>query len=111
MGARTSRTITARAFADALGLRSTAFAVRVLALDAPRRPAPHDRPFSLAGFVRGLRGVRLEQRFGDGAWRTVARIRPRANGRFAALIHPRRTAWYRLATAEAAGAEIRLPVA
>ena len=110
MGARTSRTISAREFADALGLRSTAFAVRVLSLHAPRRPALHDRPFSLAGFVRGLSGVRLEQRFGDGAWRTVARVRPRADGRFETTIHPRQTAWYRLATAEAAGAEIRLAV-
>ena len=101
----------ARAFADALGLRSTAFAVRVLALNAPVHPALHDRPFSLVGFVRGLAGVRLEQQFGDGAWRTVARIHPRPDGRFLAKIRPFRSAWYRLATSEAAGAEIRLPVA
>lgn len=103
VGSSTSRVVTGESFAQLLGLRSRTFAVRVLSLDAPTRSAVHDRPFSLGGFVRGLAGVRLEEQSRTGAWRTVTQIRPRLDGRFEALIRPRRTTAYRLALADAAG--------
>jgi SpoIID/LytB domain protein len=106
-----ARVFSAREFADALGLRSTAFAVGVMALEPPARRVLDNRPVALAGFVRGLGGVELQERSPTGVWRTLSRIRPAANGRFQTPIRPRRTTWYRLAVPGAAGPEVVVRVA
>jgi SpoIID/LytB domain protein len=111
VGADSTRSMPGRDFARALGLRSTAFSIRVLSLRTPVRWAVHGRPFPLAGFVRGLDRVRLQERSRSGAWRTVARVRPHSDGRFVATVRPRRTTCYRLAVPAAAGAEVRVIVA
>ena len=111
VSARAARIFGVREFADALGLRSTAFAVRVLALEPPARRVLDDRPLALGGFVRGLGGVELQERSPTGAWRTVSRIHPEPNGRFQAKIRPRRTSRYRLAVDGAAGPEVMVRVA
>ncbi len=100
------RRIPAQDFRRTLGLRSTWFAVRVLSLDPPIRRALADRPLKLAGFVRGLRRVRLEQQVNGGAWRAVRRVRPRVDGRFTVSVRPRSKTSYRLATGQVAGATI-----
>jgi SpoIID/LytB domain protein len=106
-----ARVLGAREFADALGLRSTAFAVRVLALEPPTRRVLDDRPLALGGFVRGLGGVELQERSTTGAWRTVSRVHPEPNGRFQAKIVPRRTTRYRLTVEGLAGPEVTVRVA
>jgi SpoIID/LytB domain protein len=107
-----ARIITAREFADAVGLRSTAFAVRALGLEAPaRRQVLDNRPIALTGFVRGLGGVELQERTSTGAWRTVSRIHPAPSGRFKATIRPRRTTSYRLTAQGATGPQVEVRVA
>lgn len=110
VGAASSRAMRGADFARALGLRSTAFSVRVLSLRPPVRSAAHGRPFPLSGFVRGLDRVKLEEQSPSGAWRAVALVRPHSDGRFVATVRPRRTTWYRLAAPAAAGAEVRVVV-
>ena len=95
-------------FRRALDLRSTWFNVRVLNLDPPLRGALADRPVRLTGFVRGLRGVWLEQQVNGGPWRTVRPVKTGPDGRFTVTVRPRGTTSYRLATAAAAGASVTL---
>ncbi len=101
-----TRVISGMEFRQALGLRSPAFAVRVLALDPPpARRVLSNRPLPLTGFVRGLGGVELEERVA-GSWRRVASIHLRPNGRFQTTIRPRRTTSYRLTVDGTAGPEV-----
>ena len=100
------RQIESQVFRRALDLRSTWFNVRVLNLDPPLARALADRPVRLQGFVRGLARVRLERQVNGGAWTTVGRVRPRADGRFTVTVRVRRTASYRLATPAVAGGAI-----
>jgi len=103
-----TRTMPSQDFRRALDLRSTWFSVRVLHLEAAsgRGLANAGRPLVLRGFVRGLGKVRLEQQVNGGTWKTVKRVRARANGRFTISVSPRRTTSYRLATPVAAGAAV-----
>jgi hypothetical protein len=105
-----ARTMRPDDFRRALDLRSTWFSVRVLHLEQARNRSLASAPPTalLRGFVRGLGGVRLEQQVNGGTWRTVARVRPRADGRFTVIVKARRTSAYRLATRAAAGAAIVL---
>lgn len=98
-----ARVISGMEFRQALGLRSPAFAVRVLALDPPpARRVLSNRPLPLTGFVRGLGGVELEER-AAGGWRRVAPIHLRPSGRFQITIRPRQTTSYRLTVNGTAG--------
>jgi hypothetical protein len=102
------RTILAQDFRAELELRSTWFTVRVLNLVPPARRVPRGKPAQLHGFVRGLSGVRLQQRVAGGAWRTVRPVKTRANGRFTTTVTPAATTAYRLASPAGTGAVVTL---
>jgi len=102
------RTVLAQDFRRELELRSTWFTVRVLRLDPPLRRVAAGRPTKLRGFVRGLRGIRLEQQVAGGTWRGVKPVKTRADGRFSVTVTPGRTTSYRLASAVGAGGAVTL---
>jgi stage II sporulation protein D len=102
------RTVLAQDFRRELELRSTWFTVRVLRLDPPLRRVVAGRPTKLRGFVRGLRGIRLEQQVAGGTWQRLKPVRTRADGRFSVTVAPRRTTSYRLASAVGAGGAVTL---
>ena len=103
-----TRTVLSQDFRRALDLRSTWFDWRVLSLQpkTTRVLASGKNAVVLAGFVRGVARVWLDQRVGAGPWRTVKRLRPAANGRFSAAVRPKRSTTYRLRTGSGAGAAI-----
>ncbi len=101
------RTVLAQDFRAELELRSTWFTVRVLNLVPPAQRVRRGKPVQLHGFVRGLRGVRLEQRVG-GEWRTVRPVKTRANGRFTVTVRPSGTTAYRLSSRSGTGAVVTL---
>jgi stage II sporulation protein D len=105
---RGRRTVLAQDFRAELELRSTWFTVRVLNLVGPGRRVASGKPVQLRGFVRGLTNVRLQQRVGGDAWRTLRRVKTRANGRFSATVRPRGTTSYRLASPSGTGAVVTL---
>jgi hypothetical protein len=67
----------------------------MLRLDRPATP-PANGVVRLTGVVRQLTGVVLEQRTGAGAWITVKRLAPSADGSFAVKLRPATTSVYRL---------------
>jgi stage II sporulation protein D len=103
-------TVTATTLRSAIGLRSTWFTVGVMSLQAPTpaAPLPYGLPLTLTGTLRGIPGVTLEQRVTGGAWEPVG---PVAAGLLKLTQRPTITTDYRLATATAAGAFVRIRVA
>jgi stage II sporulation protein D len=79
-----------------LGLKSTGFKLGMLRLDRPTAPPPASGVVRLTGVVRQLTGVVLEQRVSGGAWVTVKRLAPSADGSFAVKLRPATTSVYRL---------------
>jgi stage II sporulation protein D len=103
-----TRTLLSQDFRRALDLRSTWFQWRVLNLRAQKSRAllSGGKPVALTGFVRGVARVWLERQVNGGAWQTVRRLRPKADGRFTATVTAARTTSYRLRTESGAGAAI-----
>ena len=102
--------VSAKTLEAAMGLRSTWFSLGVLSLAAPVPSAPvtYGSPLTLAGLVRGVTGVSLEQRPSGGTWQTVG---PVSAGTLRLTQRPTVTTDYRLATPAAAGAFVRVRVA
>ena len=111
LGGGRTRAVAADAFRKALGLRSTLFSLRVLSLDPPATEAVYGQPLALRGFLRGLRGVVLQERTPAGSWRQVARVRTRSDGRFLATVRPQYSTAFRLAVDGTAGDEVDVQVA
>jgi stage II sporulation protein D len=109
-GLRGPRVFDAGDFRRAIDLRSTWFSFKAMSLDPPLAAALRDRDVRLRGWVRGLAGVRLERRVGAGGWRPVAKVRPRPDGRFVAVVRAEATSQFRLAVASATGVPVRLRV-
>ena len=103
-------TVPAATLRSAIGLRSTWFTVGVMSLSAPvpSAPVPYGVPLTLIGTVRGVPGVTLEQRVTGGTWQSVG---PVASGLLKLTQRPAITTDYRLATATAAAAFVRIRVA
>jgi hypothetical protein len=103
-------TVPATTLRSAIGLRSTWFTVGVMSLSAPVPSAPvaYGLPLTLFGTVRGVPGVTLEQRVSGGTWQSVG---PVASGLLKLTQRPTITTDYRLATATAAAAFVRIRVA
>jgi SpoIID/LytB domain protein len=95
---------------SAIGLRSTWFTVGVMSLapPAPNPPVVYGSSVTLAGVVRGVGGVTLEQRPLGGQWQPVG---PVASGAARLSQKPSLTTDYRLATAAAAAGSVRIRVA
>ena len=104
-------TIRAVAFRAQLGLRSTWFRIGVLALTVPGVPVVYGRPVSLAGLVRGVKGVSLEQRAAPAGWQPVAPVTPARDGTFSTVTRPTATTSYRLTSGDATGTPARVRVA
>jgi stage II sporulation protein D len=102
--------ISATSLRSAIGLRSTWFTVGVMSLSAPVPSAAvaYGSPLTLIGTVRGLSSVTLEQRPLGGTWQSVG---PVAAGALKLTQKPAMTTDYRLATAAAAAAFVRIRVA
>jgi stage II sporulation protein D len=79
-----------------LGLKSTSFRLGMLRLDRPGPPASAGGVVRLTGVARQVTGVVLEQRSAAGAWVTVKRLAPSADGSFAVKLRPTATTVYRL---------------
>jgi stage II sporulation protein D len=94
----------------ALGLRSTWFRIGVLQLASPPKPLAYGVAGKLTGLARGLGRPVLEQRTPAG-WRTVAAVKPLANGTFSVALRATATGQYRLNTGTAQTALTRVGVA
>jgi stage II sporulation protein D len=93
-----------------LGLRSTWFRIGVLQLASPPKPLAYGAAGRLTGIARGVGRPVLEQQTNAG-WRTIATVRPQADGTFAATVRPIATGQYRLNTGSARTAVTRVSVA
>ena len=94
----------------AVGLRSTWFNVGVLSLQppSPNTVVTYGTQITLAGTVRGVSGVTLEQKPLDGQWQPVTAVGP---GAVRLAEKPAATTDYRLATTTAAAGSVRIRVA
>jgi stage II sporulation protein D len=110
--AQATATVAGSKLRGALGLRSTWFSVGVLTLTrpSPGAPVPYGSSVRLAGLVRGLSGVALEQRSSGSSWRSAGPVAPTANGTVQLTEKPAITTDYRFATAAAAAAYVRVRV-
>jgi stage II sporulation protein D len=112
-GTQSTASVDGSAVQSALGLRSTWFSVGVLSLQPP---APNPRIAAgtrvrLTGVVRGVRGVVVQERSRGVPWRQLRKVVPaRKTGAFHFAVKPRVTTDYRLATAQAAAAFVRIRV-
>jgi stage II sporulation protein D len=95
----------------AIGLRSTWFTVGVMSLAPPaaNTVVVYGSPVTLAGMVRGVAGVTLEQRPLGGRWQPVGPVA--GNGAVKLSQKPSLTTDYRLASAAAAAGSVRIRVA
>jgi stage II sporulation protein D len=93
-----------------VGLRSTWFRIGVLQLASPAKPLVYGAAGRLTGIARGVGRPVLEQQTSAG-WRTIASVKPQADGTFAATVRPIATGQYRLNTGSARTAVTRVSVA
>ncbi len=110
VGPHGSKRVTAKEFAQALGLRSVRFSVAVVSLDDAPARVPAARPLDLHGFLRDIGGVVLQQRLADGSWQQVRRVHARPDGRFRVTVRPLVSTSYRLAVDRLAGPELSVAV-
>jgi hypothetical protein len=110
VGSGGSTSLTASEFSQRLGLRSQRFTVSVLALTGSTFTARRSATLLLHGFLRGVGGVVLQQRLGNGSWRQVARVHAHPDGRFDVAVRPRFTTAYRLAVDQVAGPPVEVTV-
>jgi stage II sporulation protein D len=112
-GAPTTASVAGTAAQSALGLRSTWFSVGVLSLQppTPNPPVPAGTRVVLTGVARGVKGVAVEQRAAGSPWKDLKAVVPAAqSGAFQLVVRPAATTDYRLATARAAAAFVRIRV-
>ncbi len=97
---------------SALGLRSTWFSVRWLAL-AKSQTLPQGTVTSviLTGVVRGFPVVQLEAKPAGSVWAPVGPVTPTSDGSFSIAVRPAVTTSYRLAAGTIRGAQITLAIA
>jgi stage II sporulation protein D len=110
VAARSTRLLPGQDARVLLGLRSTYFDVRVLALDPAPKLVPRGKPLELTGFVRGLGRIRLGREVAAGAWRKVRDLRLAPNGRFRTVVRPESATRYRLANHIAVGGDVVIVV-
>ena len=113
-GSQTNAAATGTAVAAALNLRSTWFSVGVLSLlpPSPNVAVSPGTTVTLGGTVRGVKNVVLQQRPTGGAWVELEPVTPDpGTGAISLDVTPTATTDYRLATATAAAAFVRITVA
>jgi stage II sporulation protein D len=95
-----------------LKLRSTWFDVGVLALSGPLPlPLEFGGSIRIAGLVRGITQVALEQRPSGSTWQDAGPVVPAQDGTLSMIVKPTVTTDFRLATSAVAAAPIRVTVA
>lgn len=109
----TSTLVSSSTVAAALGLRSTWFGIGLMSLSPPVTGTlvTYGSSVQLSGKIRGLDGVALEQRVAPGAWFSAGPVAPATDGSVQLVETPVVTTDYRLATAQAAAAYVRIRVA
>jgi hypothetical protein len=95
------RTLTGRDFAHALGLDSARFSLGLVTLERPIRIAKEKA--RLTGVASHIVGAVIQRQAPGRGWTQVARVRPRADGRFAAVVRWSPGAVYRIAVDRVAG--------
>jgi stage II sporulation protein D len=112
-GSERNASVGGASVAAALGLRSAWFSVGVLSLQPPV-PNPAVAPGTrvrLSGVVRGVRGIVVQRSTKATPWKRLRSIAPDPKtGAFRFTVKPKVTTWYRLATAQDAGAYVRIRV-
>ncbi len=107
VGPSSTRVLGAEAFRKALGLRSTAFSVRVLSVLQPVRTTLGSG-VAVTGFARGLGKLRFERMTASGTWRYAGMVR-RQGGLFRVVVRPRGAGMYRVVSPKyGAAVELRL---
>ena len=94
-----------------LGLKSTGFRLGILRLDPPTLPKGTSPVLQLTGVARDVDGAVLERRTPAGAWVTVKRLSPAADGTFAVKLRPTVTTVYRLSADGLGGPPLTVRVA
>jgi SpoIID/LytB domain protein len=94
-----------------LRLKSTGFRLGVLRLDRPAVPRAPNGVLRLTGIARDLTDVALERQDQAGAWVTVKRLAPAADGTFAVKLRLEVTTVYRLAADGLGGPPLTVRVA
>jgi SpoIID/LytB domain protein len=94
-----------------LGLKSTSFRLGLLRLDRPAATLASNGVLRLTGVVRDLSDVVLEQQGPSGAWTTVKRLAPTADGTFVVKLRPAGTTVYRLSADGLGGPPLTVRVA
>ncbi len=93
----------------ALGLRSSWFSAKVLAMQRPRSALPFGAKIRVQGRTRRAAAPILESRPMGGTW-VKLRDLPKKGG-FSIVLRPRTTTYYRIVDGEAASSAVRFPVA
>ncbi len=112
-GAEKHSTSSGDSVAAALNLRSTWFSIGVLSLlpPSPNAAVSPGATVSLTGTVRGVKNVVLQARPAGGAWTELDAVTPDPHtGAISIDVTPAATTDYRLATATAAAASVRITV-
>ncbi len=94
-----------------LGLKSTGFRLGVLRLDPPPQLQGASPVLQLTGVARQVDDAVLERRTQSGAWVTVKRLSPAADGTFAVRLRVRGTTVYRLSADGLGGPPLTVRVA
>jgi stage II sporulation protein D len=92
-----------------LGLKSTGFQLGVLRLDQPTVPTAGT--VRLSGVARAVVSPVIQQRDATGAWVTVKRLAPAADGAFAVNVKQTATTVYRLAAGDLGGPPLTVRIA
>jgi hypothetical protein len=106
-GTNATTELTARDFAQRLGLRSLRFSISVLSLSGATAGA-RTQTLLLHGFLRGTAGVVLQARLHDGSWHQVTHVHARPDGRFEQRVRRGSAVAYRLAVDQVAGPALEL---
>lgn len=96
LGNGSERTVPARTFEQALGLRSLEFDVCVADLRSTAAVVRAGKSGVLDGFVRDLTGVILQERTSTHGWALLRRIHTQPDGRFRVVVRPWGESSYRL---------------
>jgi hypothetical protein len=113
VGVQGESTTTGAALRRALKLRSTWFAVGVVALSPPEDPKPlvYGGQTKLTGIARSVSAA-LERRLAtERVWAEAGRVKVGAEGAFEVPVKPSLTTWYRLAAGALRTPQVRVAVA
>src|SRR5262249_9082806 len=95
------RALTGEGFANLLGLRPERLSLALLTLEPP--VGVEQEKVRLSGVAQDVQGAVIQRQTSRGGWAQVARIRPRADGRYSAIVRRLPGSAYRVAVDGVAG--------